>query len=197
MQYVQLPSTSTISTTSTTSLATSINFNWMILHIRWVFDNLWDSLHYLGMVSTLTMEYINTAISGILSPHVLPITDLQNMLRHIADTLPPTLHLPISPEDTLHFYRCLHTHILIENKQFYYWLTCPYKIEPARSQCTRSLLWIFPMETIQPTMTWTPDTLWSHQRCNNESWTLYYTIPDMPTSQWTVLPHFHTFSAAS
>ena len=28
------------------------------------------------------------------------------------------LHLPISPEDTLHFYRYLHTHILIENKQF-------------------------------------------------------------------------------
>ena len=40
------------------------------------------------------------------------------MLQHIDDTLPPTLHLPISPEDTLHFYRCLYTHILIENKQF-------------------------------------------------------------------------------
>ena len=40
------------------------------------------------------------------------------MLQHIADTLPPTLHLPISPEDTLHFYRYLHTHVLIETKQF-------------------------------------------------------------------------------
>ena len=40
------------------------------------------------------------------------------MLQHIADTLPPTLHLPILPVDTLHFYRYLHTHILIENKQF-------------------------------------------------------------------------------
>ena len=40
------------------------------------------------------------------------------MLQHIANTLPPTLHLPISPEDTLHFYRYLHTHVLIENKQF-------------------------------------------------------------------------------
>ena len=70
------------------------------------------------MVSTHTMENINAATSGTLSPHVLPITDLQKMLRHIADTLPPTLHLPISPEDTLHFYRYLHTHVLIENKQF-------------------------------------------------------------------------------
>ena len=101
-----------------TSLATSINLNQMILHIRSVFANLWDSLHYLQMVSTHTMENIDATTSSILSPHVLPITDLQKMLQHIADTLPPTLHLPISPEDTLHFYRYLHTHILIENNQF-------------------------------------------------------------------------------
>ena len=136
----------------TTSLATSINFNQMIWHIRSVFANLWDSLHYLWMVSTHTMEYIDAATSRILSPHVLPITDLQKMLWHIADTLPPTLQLPISPEDTLHFYRYLHTHVLIE-KGFSCWLTYPYRIEPTRSQCTRSLPWIFPTETIQPTMT--------------------------------------------
>ena len=40
------------------------------------------------------------------------------MLQHISETLPPTLHLQISPEDTLHFDRYLHTHVLIENKQF-------------------------------------------------------------------------------
>ena len=40
------------------------------------------------------------------------------MPKHIADTLPPMLHLPISPEDTLHFYRYHCTHVLIENKQF-------------------------------------------------------------------------------
>ena len=70
------------------------------------------------MVSTHTMDYIDAATSGTLSPHVLPVIDLQRMLQHIADTLPPTGHLPISPEDTLHFYRYLCTHILIENKQF-------------------------------------------------------------------------------
>ena len=59
------------------------------------------------------MEYINAAMSGTLSPHVLP-----RLLQHIADTLTPTLHLPISPEDTLHFYGYLCTHVLIENKQF-------------------------------------------------------------------------------
>ena len=75
----------------------------MILHIRSVFANLPDSLHYLHTVSTHTMDYINTATSGTLSPHVLLVTDPQKNLQHIADTLPPTLHLPISPVDTLHF----------------------------------------------------------------------------------------------
>ena len=90
----------------------------MILHIISVFVNLQDSMQYLCTISTHTMDYIDAATSGILSPHVLPIADLQKMLQYIADTLPPTLHLPISPVDTLHFYRYLHTHVLIENKQF-------------------------------------------------------------------------------
>ena len=102
----------------TTSLATSINFHQLILHIRSVFANLCDSLNYIQTVSTHTMKYIDAATSGTLSPHILPVMDLQRMLQHIADTLPPMLHLPISPEDTLHFYRYLCTHILIENKQF-------------------------------------------------------------------------------
>ena len=66
------------------------------------------------------MDYIDAATSGILSPHILPAVDLQKMLLQISDTLLPTLHLPISPDDTLHFYRYLCTHVLIANKQFYY-----------------------------------------------------------------------------
>ena len=65
--------------------------------------NLWDSLFYIRTVYT---------------PHILPITDLKKMLSHIEETLPPTLHLPVSSEDTLHFYQYLCTHILITNKQF-------------------------------------------------------------------------------
>ena len=68
------------------------------------------------MVSTHTMDYIDAAMSGTLSPHILPVTDLQRMLKHIADSLLSTLHLPVSPDGTLHFYRYLHTHVLIENK---------------------------------------------------------------------------------
>ena len=97
----------------------------MILHIRSVFANLHDSLNYVQTVSTHTMEYIDAATSGTLSPHVLPVIDLQKMLQHIADTLPPTLHLSISPEDTLHFYRYLCTCVLIENKQFLLLIAIP------------------------------------------------------------------------
>ena len=61
----------------TTSLATSINFHQMILHIRSVFANLQDSLNYIQMVSTHTMDYIDTAALGTLSLHILPILDLQ------------------------------------------------------------------------------------------------------------------------
>ena len=102
----------------TISLATKINFHQLILHIRSVFANLRDSLNYIWMVSTHTIHYIDAATSGTLSPHILPVVDLQRMLKHIADTLPPMLHLPVSPDDTLHFYRYLHTCTLIENKQF-------------------------------------------------------------------------------
>ena len=65
-----------------------------------MFANLCDSLYYFQTVSTHTMEFINAATLGILSPHVLPVIDLQRMLQHIADTLPLTLHLPLSLEDT-------------------------------------------------------------------------------------------------
>ena len=102
----------------TTSLTTSINFHQLILHIRSVFANLHDSLNYIRKVSTHTMDYIDAATCATLSPHILPVMDLQRMLSHIADALPPMLHLPVSPDDALHFYRYLSTHVLIENKQF-------------------------------------------------------------------------------
>ena len=53
----------------------------------------------------------------ILSPHVLPVEDLRKMLLHIEETLPLTMHLQISSEDAPHFYRYLHTHILIAVEQ--------------------------------------------------------------------------------
>ena len=95
----------------TTSLYTSLSYHQLVLHIRSVLANLWDLLSYIRAVSMHIMDYIDAATTGTLSPHVLPIADFKQMLSHIEDTLLPTMHLPVSSEDTLHFYRYLHTHI--------------------------------------------------------------------------------------
>ena len=81
------------------------------------------SLHLNGFYTYYGIHQCNHLQNTVAT--CLPTTDLQKMLQHIADTLPPTLHLPISSEDTLHFYRYLHTHILIENKQFFLLIDVP------------------------------------------------------------------------
>ena len=103
----------------TTSLATSVSFHQLVLLMQSILTNLCDSLHYIKTVSTHAMDYIDAVTSGTLSPHILPMLDLQMMLTHIQDTLPSTLHLPISLEDNLHLYRFLCIHVLIDDKQFY------------------------------------------------------------------------------
>ena len=87
----------------TTSLANSLSYHQLILYIMSVLANLHDSLCYIRTVSTHTMDYIDAATTGTLSLHILPIMDLKKMLSHIEETLPSTLHLPISSEDPLHF----------------------------------------------------------------------------------------------
>ena len=109
----------------TTSLATSLSYHQIILYIMSVLANLWDALSYIKTVSTHTMHYIDAATTGTLSPYILPIMDLKKMLSHIKGTVPSTLHLPISSEDTLHFYCYLFTHVLIANKQFLLLINVP------------------------------------------------------------------------
>ena len=58
-----------------------------------------------------TMDYIDAATTGVLSPHVLPVEDLRKMLLHIEGALSSTMHLPVSSEDTHHFYRYLCTNV--------------------------------------------------------------------------------------
>ena len=95
----------------TTSLATSLSYHQLILYIRSVLANLQDSLSYIKTVSTHTMDYINAATTGTVSPHILPIMDLKRMLSHIEETLPSTF--------------LLHTHVLIANKQFLLLINVP------------------------------------------------------------------------
>ena len=39
-------------------------------------------------VAIHTMDYIDAVTTGILSPHVVPMEDLREMLSHIEETLP-------------------------------------------------------------------------------------------------------------
>ena len=88
----------------TNSLHISLSYHQLVLHIRSTLANLTDSLSYIRTVSMHTMDYINTATTGILSPHILLIEDLRLMLSHIEEALPSTMHLPVSSKDMLHFY---------------------------------------------------------------------------------------------
>ena len=72
-----------------------------------------------------TMDYIDAATTGILSPHVLPVEGLHEMLIHINIVLPSTMHLPESSDDTLYFYRYLCTHILVAEEQFLLMIDVP------------------------------------------------------------------------
>ena len=71
------------------------------------------------------MDYIDAVTTKILSPHILPVEDLSQMLLHIEETLPSTMHLPISSQDALHFYWYLCTHVLIADEHFLLLINVP------------------------------------------------------------------------
>ena len=143
------------------------------------------------------MDYIDTATAGTLSPHVLPVLDLQRMLQHIADTLPPMLHLPISPEDILHFYRYLHTHILIEKKKFLLLIDVPIQDRSRQITIHQILTLNIPQGNYSACYDIDTKFFGSHQGCNHGSGTLHYTISGLPRSQWSILHHRHTRSTIS
>ena len=133
-------------------------------------------MHYLHTLSTHTMDYIDATSSGILSPHVLPVADLQKMLQHIADTLPPTLHLPISLVDTLHFYRYLCTHVLIENKQFLLLINIPIQDRARQITIHQDFHPGYPTWQLLSLLRHHHKILWSHQGCHNGIGTIQHTI---------------------
>ena len=88
------------STTSHIPLYSSLSYQQIVLHIHSILANLRDSLYYMREFTMHTMDYIDAATSGILSPHVLPVEDHREMLLLIEETLPSIMHLPISSECT-------------------------------------------------------------------------------------------------
>ena len=76
------------------------------------------------------------------------------MLMHIKAELPSTMHLPVSTDNTLHFYRYLCTHILVEEEQFLLLIDVP--IQDHAHSCwrsTKSSTYSYYEETCQHDMT--------------------------------------------
>ena len=100
------------------SIYTHINYQEILLHICSFLANLRDSLYYMRQIAMHEKGYIDKATPNILSPHVLPVEDLQEMLIHIKAELPSTMDLLVSSDDTLHFYIYLCTHNSVAEEQF-------------------------------------------------------------------------------
>ena len=62
-----------------------------------------DSLTYMRHVAIHMIDYVDATTINVLSPDILPLADLRNMLKQIESELPPTMHIPISSDNTLHF----------------------------------------------------------------------------------------------
>ena len=69
-----------------------------------IFTYLMDCLTYMKQVATLTMDYVDATTTNILSPDILLVEECRCMLRHIESQLLSIMHLPISSDNTLHFY---------------------------------------------------------------------------------------------
>ena len=120
------------------STYTHINYQQILLHVCSILANLRDSLYYMRQIAMHATDYIDAATMGILSPHVLPVEDLQEMLIHIEAELLSTMHLPMSPDDTLHFCRYLYTQIFVVEEQFLLLIDVPIQ------DCTQlEIYWVF------------------------------------------------------
>ena len=95
-------------------LTQCIRYHQMYIYMHTILAYLRDSLTYMGQVAMHMMDYVDAATTNILLSDILPMEDLRSMLRHIETELPSTVHLPISSDDTLHFY----THVLKAEGQF-------------------------------------------------------------------------------
>ena len=71
------------------------------------------------------MDYMDAAAANTLSPNIIPVEDMRNMLRHIESELPSMMQLPISSDNTLHFYQYFSTHVLIAGGQLLLLISVP------------------------------------------------------------------------
>ena len=85
-------------------LTQCIRYQQIYIYMHTILAYLRHFLIYIRQVAIHMMEYVDAARTNILPPDILPVEDLRNMLRYIESELPSTNHLPISLDDTHHFY---------------------------------------------------------------------------------------------
>ena len=66
----------------THSLYSSLRYQQIVLHVLSILADLRDSLYYMREVTMHTMDYIVSATTGILSPHVLPVEISEKYYMH-------------------------------------------------------------------------------------------------------------------
>ena len=123
----------------TNQLATQVQVQNIVLHLRAMLANLRDCLHFIKQLANHILEYIDTATTGTLTPHLIPVPDLQQMLHRIESELPPNMHLPIPSSDLLHFYRYLRMHVLVEENQFLLLIDVPIQDRAQQIQIYQSI----------------------------------------------------------
>ena len=140
----------------TNQLATQAQVQNIVLHLRAMLANLRDCLHFMKQLANHVLEYIDTATTGTLTPHPIPIPDLQQMLYWIESELPPNMHLPIPSSDPLHFYRYLRMHVLVEENQFLLLIGVPIQDRAQQIQIYQIINLPIPVENYS--MRYTMDT---------------------------------------
>ena len=161
----------------TTSLTTSINFHQLILHIRSVFANLRDSLNYIQTVSAHTMDYIDAATSGTLSPACLTshgfMKDAVTYSRYLATyatftsltrLFPTFLQIP------------MHSHVLIENKQFLLLIDVPIQDREGQITIHEILTLSIPHGNYSACYNINTKYLGHYQGCNHGGRTFHYPV---------------------
>ena len=137
----------------TSSIYTSINYQEILLHICSILASLRDSLYYIRQITMHAMDYIDAATTSILSPHVLPVADLWEMLIHIK----LSYHQPC-------FYQCHQmtpfTSIdtctpmfRLQRNNFYYWLMYLSRIMHNNLRTNMPSTYSYQKETCQHGMT--------------------------------------------
>ena len=73
--------------TITDIITQHLRYQQICIYIHTILAYLRDSLMYMRQVAIQTMYYINAATTNILSPNILPVEVLRNILRHIESQL--------------------------------------------------------------------------------------------------------------